>query len=296
MNTRQILLAFYVPAVALATVGSCVGTGVAVGPRATGSFERTLEAAGPVGVEVETDSGAIAVRSDDTDEVRIKAAVTVSGALLDKRPSEELLRDLSQNPPVERVGDVIRIGRIADRQTRERVRIAYELVLPRRARLQATSGSGQLHVEGVAGPLALLTGSGVIDVTGARADVHAETGSGAIRLADAQGGRFDLATGSGGIEARDVKGAMRAHAGSGGISVAGDPVERWELKTGSGEVHTHLLADAGFDLSAHTGSGGIQVAQVLTGSERSEGSLRGRAGAGGPQLDLTTGSGGIRVE
>jgi DUF4097 and DUF4098 domain-containing protein YvlB len=263
---------------------------------ATGSFDRVLDVSGPIRVEVETGSGAIDVRSADADRVTVKADVTVHGSFFDKRPSEDLVRELEKNPPVDRAGEVVRIGHIADRLARERVSIAYEIVVPCRARLQTTTGSGHLRIEGVGGPLDVRTGSGAIDITGARADVHAETGSGAVRLADARDGRFDLETGSGAIDATDVTGAVRVHAGSGRISVTGAPVERWDLETGSGVVYARVATEAGFDIAAHTGSGGIQVARTLAASEQSHGALRGRVGAGGPHLDLTTGSGEIRVE
>jgi DUF4097 and DUF4098 domain-containing protein YvlB len=219
---------------------------------AKGSFERTLPVSGPVAVDVQTSSGDIEVRSADTDQVRIKAVLTVRDAFLDSRDSEDLARALEQNTPIERRGETIRIGAIADRRTRERVSIAYEIVVPSRARLHSETGSGGQRLRGVAGPIDARTGSGDIDIAETRSDVHAETGSGSIRVADARDGQVELSAGSGCISVGDIKGPLRVHTSSGEIVVAGEPVDRWQLQTASGSISARIPATAGFELAART--------------------------------------------
>jgi Putative adhesin len=282
----------------------CLSLGTAAcmvpyGPaRVRGSFDRTFDVsgAGLVVVDVNSNSGAIEVRGGELNQVTVKATVTVRDAYFQKRRSDDIARAVERNPPIERVGDTIRIVPLADPWTGSRVSIDYEIVVPARTRLQSATGSGDIRIAGVAGPLDLHSGSGAIDISGARADVRAHTGSGDLRLVDARDGRFELTTGSGAIHADGVKGALEAHAGSGEITVDGEPVERWQMDTGSGAIHARLPTAVGFDLAAHTGSGDIRVAQAHSDGGHDAHEVRVRVGAGGPQLDLRTGSGDIRVE
>lgn len=277
--------------------GACSVVAYSAPGSASGTFERTLGVSGPVHVDVRTPSGDIDVRSADTDQVTIRAAVTVTNSLFDSRPSEEILRAIERNPPIEQSGGRIRIGGDSDRRDRRRVAIRYQLVVPRRAALSSKTGSGALHVRDLAGAIRLETGSGDIDLAGTRADVRAESGSGAIRLADGREGHLELSTGSGPIDARGVRGPLRARSGSGAVVVAGEPIERWELRSGSGHVVARIPAQAGFDVSARTGSGRVRVPETFSATgERRRGVAHGRIGAGGPVLDLTTGSGDIDIE
>ncbi|HWQ52355.1 MAG TPA: DUF4097 family beta strand repeat-containing protein [Bryobacteraceae bacterium] len=101
-------------------------------------------------------------------------------------------------------------------------------------------------------------------------------------------------TGSGRVELVSLKGGVDAHTGSGGIEgtgIAGTIVAR----TGSGAIRLEQAAQAA--VKAHTGSGGVHVEQAVTvkgsvGKNDLNATLRG----GGPLLDLSTGSGGIRIE
>jgi hypothetical protein len=90
---------------------------------------------------------------------------------------------------------------------------------------------------------------------------------------------------------------LRAHTGSGSIQAAGEPEGSWRLDTGSGGVTVELPHNAGFNLMARTGSGSIRVDHPLTAQgEMNKHTVRGTVRGGGPELDIRTGSGGIRVQ
>ena len=121
--------------------------------------------------------------------------------------------------------------------------------------------------------LELRAGSGDITVHGRAGDTSAKTGSGDVRI-DTVDGDAHLSTGSGQLDAAEVTGRTRAKTGSGDLSLAvlGGPAE---VKAGSGTVR---LGGVRGDLRARAGSGDVTIADAESG-----------------RLDLTTGSGDLRV-
>ena len=301
---------------------------------AEGSFDRTLKVTGAVELEVATGSGHIDVRAGDSATVRVHGIIKASHSWdFDERSGEEKVRRLEANPPIEQSDNFIRVGRIEDSELRRNVSISYELVVPRETRLRSETGSGSVTVDGVKGPVKassgsgnlrfsnvgdelrgntgsgdvrlqsiqgdvhLVTGSGSIEATGVSGGFVATTGSGSIRLEQTAAGRVEIETGSGEVEARGVRGPLRARTGSGHISAEGQPSGEWTLHAGSGPITVHVPGEAGFDLYAQTSSGHITVDPPLTvqGTIR-RGELRGKVRGGGARVDLSTGSGNIRVE
>jgi len=100
---------------------------------AEGSFERTLSVTGEVDLNVTTGSGSITVRPGESGRVYVKAQIRARGG-----DAEEKVRRLEASPPIEQNGNVIRIGRIEDRELRRNVSISYELVVPATTRLKRT--------------------------------------------------------------------------------------------------------------------------------------------------------------
>ena len=94
-----------------------------------------------------------------------------------------------------------------------------------------------------------------------------------------------------------LRGRMRAHAGSGSIKVEGQPAGDWNIDSGSGGISLRLPPDASFELNARSSSGGIHTNHPIEArGSLSRNSLQGRVRGGGPRLDLSTGSGTIRLE
>ncbi len=140
------------------------------------------------------------------------------------------------------------------------------------------TGSGSIHAESVAAPFSASTGSG---------DIQADlTGSGDV----------DLHTGSGSIRVRGVNGGLRARTGSGELSADGNVKGPWQLHSGSGSIRLALSSSEGFNLDAHTGSGSIQSEPPITVQgtlKRHE--LKGAVHGGGPDVEVSTGSGDIEL-
>lgn len=104
-------------------------------------------------------------------------------------------------------------------------------------------------------------------------------------------------TGSGSIEAHAVTGPSTLHTGSSSLRLEQTAAGAVGTHTGSGSVEVHLAAAGGFELHARTGSGQISVSQPITASAgRNKHEIRGQVRGGGPPVNVSTGSGRIRIE
>jgi hypothetical protein len=117
------------------------------------------------------------------------------------------------------------------------------------------------------------SGSADVTVTGAAGRCTIETGSGEVAI-DRADGYASVATGSGALRLGPMLGGLNARSGSGEIEVSsvGGPTT---VSTGSGDVWFGAVQD---NVTAKTGTGDLTVADAASGD-----------------IDLTTGSGEIRV-
>lgn len=280
---------------------------------AEGSFDRTLTVSGPVMLNIKTGSGSVTVRAGANNVVRVHGYI-VSHGWLGLGGGEEKVAALEKNPPIEQTGNIIRLGHVQDEDLLENVSISYTVEVPAETTLESTTGSGAQNVSGIKGPARVHSGSGSLRIANIGGELTASTGSGGIEAEDIAGA-MDLSAGSGHIRASQTKsGTVRAHSGSGGITlehvkgavtaetgsghitISGEPVSQWRVHTGSGGMDLEIPRGTNFDLDARTGSGAINVDFPIT----MQGSLdrhhvHGRVGNGGADLDLETGSGGIRI-
>lgn len=297
---------------------------------AHGDFQRTMHVNGTVNLQVETGSGSISVLPGSSSVVQIVGHIQASewfGGNADDR-----VKRIEDNPPIQQSGNDIRIGHIDDPELRHNISISYDITVPAGTELHSSSGSGNLDISGVTGPVEAgtgsgnikiagigggvraHTGSGSIDVDGVKGMLYAHTGSGNIRAANIAGG-FDghtgsghlvleqsapgsvrAETGSGGLELRNVRGSLEAQAGSGTIKAEGEATGQWSLHTGSGSVELRFPQNASFDLTAHTGSGSIDVnLPVSVQGKLGRKDIQGKVGGGGVPVEVQTGSGDIRI-
>jgi DUF4097 and DUF4098 domain-containing protein YvlB len=277
---------------------------------AEGRFERHLTVTGPVDLDLRTGSGGIDVRTGDATTVHVFARIKARGS-----EAAEKVKRIEANPPIDQQGNVIRIGRLMDRELQNNVSIQYEVTVPRETRLAAHTGSGNQSIDGVRGPVEAQSGSGnlVVANTGAGLSVRAgsgdiranavgspftgHTGSGNIRAALTGAGDVEARTGSGNVDLHGVHGRLAARAGSGNLTAEGEATGSWDLTAGSGDVTLRLPPQASFDVLLRAGSGRITTDRALTmqGSVNRH-RVEGRVGSGGPLLSVTTGSGNIRVQ
>ena len=311
-------------ALAVASAG-CAG-----GPRSSASFERSLSVSGPLRLELANGSGSAQISAGDAGQVRIRGEVRARGWV----PGDVRRRveEIASNPPIERQGNLIRVGSGRTRDLMRSMTLNYTIVVPPETELETEVGSGSVEVRDIHGPAKLTTGSGGISVANLREDAQVATGSGGITLSNVAG-EIRATTGSGGITLSQIRGEIRAITGSGGITIAEpggrvtagtgsgsvtvsgaaadlraktgsgnltiegnpSPDSYWELHTGSGGIAIAVPASASFRFHAHSNSGQIETRIPVVIEERSKHELRARVGSGAARVEAETGSGYIQI-
>ena len=300
----------------------------------TGSFTKTLTVNGQPDAEIQTGSGNIVVHTGNGNTVVVNARITASDMWFSSGPSaQEKIKRIEQNPPVVQSGNLITIGRINESDLRSNVSISYDVTLPANSRLRTESGSGDvtvdgvngpvkmnsgsgnatarnlgdelrvgtgsgdIHIDHVKGPVRVNAGSGTVDATGVGGAFYAETGSGDITLHQEASGTVMARTGSGNVRLHNLKGGLEAHTGSGDVEADGEARNDWNVQTGSGSIDLKLPAKAAFTVDARSSSGSIEVNHPITvQGVQKRNQLQGKVGEGGPLLHLQSGSGEIRVD
>ncbi|HEY1254040.1 MAG TPA: DUF4097 family beta strand repeat-containing protein [Terracidiphilus sp.] len=258
----------------------------ALGAEAT--FERTLQVSGRVELSVATGSGNIHITRGAGNQVHIWGKVKSGWG-----GSEEKVKEIAAHPPIEQTGSIVRIG--ARHMELHNISIDYEIQAPENVFLDASSGSGNVAVDGVGENAKLSTGSGNIHATGLHAGFAVETGSGNIYAEQTGEGFVKAGTGSGNLELRNLRGGLHAETGSGNIKVGGAPTGDWKLEAGSGNIDL-WIGNAPVTLEASTGSGSIHTDQEMTTHGSSDHHhVAGKINGGGPTVRVETGSGDIRV-
>jgi len=252
------------------------------------TFERTLTVGGHVELSVATGSGNIHITHGSGNQVHIFGKVKTNWG-----GSEEKVREIAANPPIEQTGSIVRIG--ARHENLHNISIDYEIQAPADAYLDAGSGSGNVTDDGVGQNAKLNTGSGDVHATGLNGSFSVGTGSGNIYAEQTGEGDVKAETGSGNIELRNLRGGLHAQTGSGDIKASGAPAAAWRLGTGSGNVEL-WLGNSPATLDAESGSGGIHTdREMLTQGSTDRHHVTGKLNGGGPTVRVETGSGDVRV-
>jgi len=280
----------------------------------TGSFDRTLKVTGNVDLSVLTGSGDVVVRSAETSDVHIVGKIKTNDSWFGGDNGAEKIKRLEAAPPIEQSGNTIRVGDIKDEDLRRNVSISYEIDVPRETKLTAHTGSGDLQVNGLLGPVDVKSGSGNATLNNISQDVTVEVGSGTIEAKDINGDlragsgsgninasgnlkNVNVRSGSGSLAVKDVHGSLTAHTGSGDIEAWGTPSSSWDFQTGSGDVKMHLPEKSNFELDAQTGSGSVHLTRPLTvQGELQPHHVHGVSGSGGAMVRVRTGSGDVAVD
>jgi DUF4097 and DUF4098 domain-containing protein YvlB len=282
--------------VVLALAGTATGCAVdAQIATATGSFSRQLTVSGPVDLEVKTGSGSIEIRRGEANTVQVAGEIRAQRGFWNEVGAEERIRAIESAPPIQQTGNAIRLGELDERIGRN-VSISYIITVPAATRVRSQTGSGSHRNDSLAGPVEAETGSGSIRVGEIGTSVTASTGSGSIDVRGAQQG-LTARTGSGSITARGARGVVHAQTGSGGIDIEGSPTANWVIETGSGGVSLRVPTNAAFEVDARSSSGSVRTAHPIeTTGAVSQRRLQGRIRGGGPRVEVSTGSGSIRLD
>lgn len=252
------------------------------------TFDRNLSVNGRVELSVSTGSGNIHLTRGSGNQVRIHGVVKSNWG-----GSDEKVREIAANPPIEQTGNIVRIG--ARHENLHNISINYEIEAPENSFLEASSGSGNVTDDGIGENAKLSTGSGNIHATGLHGGFSVGTGSGDIYAEQTGDGDVKAQTGSGNVELKNLHGGLRGGTGSGDIKVSGTPASPWHLETGSGNVE-FWAGNAALTLDASTGSGSVHTdREMLTQGSSDRHHVTGKINGGGPTVRIETGSGDIRI-
>jgi len=255
---------------------------------AESTFDRTLKASGKIDLSIGTGSGSIRITHGMDGQVHVFGRVRSTWG-----GSDDQVREIANNPPIEQTGNIIRIG--MRRENMHNISIDYEIQAPVDCYLKASSGSGEINDDGVGDNAKLSTGSGSIHATGVHGGFTVDTGSGNIYAEQIGDGEVKAETGSGSIELRNLHGGLHAQTGSGSIKATGTPAAPWKVSTGSGSIEL-WTGDSGISLDAETGSGSVHTDRELTTQgTSSRHHVTGKINGGGPLVRAETGSGSIRI-
>ncbi len=259
-----------------------------------GSFDRTLRVSGPVELDVTTDSGGISVRPGATGSVHIHAILKGhhgwGSGDVDRR-----IHELERNPPVEQIGNRVRVGYVTNRSLLRNISMRFEIETPASTQLRARADSGGIEAEGLHGPVDCRTDSGGIELRQIGSDVRATADSGGVRITGVHGSVYARAD-SGSIDAYDVAGQIDVKVDSGGVRLSQTRPAPIRAEADSGGVRVKLAPNGGYDLSLATGSGRINVPEMTVRGSYSRHRVEGKVRGGGPPVDILVDSGGIDVE
>ena len=227
------------------------------------SVERSFKVGAAVELVVKTGSEDLEVRAGDAVTVRIECTIKPQNNYRDHGADSEDFERVSQfletHLPVRQEGNRISIEPLEQGMLRH-ANIRYDVTVPADTRLTFETGSGDLIVEDIRGPVEFTSSSGDMKLRSVRESVHVHTDSGDVVMEDV---------------------------GQGGVDV----------ETQSGDVVAHLASQAGYDLKLHTDSGDYSVTPDLTlqaGDTKKE--VRGKIRGGGKPVNIRTASGDIHVD
>lgn len=193
----------------------------------------------------------------------------------------------------------------------------FQLTVPERQQLNLRTSGGHIRVDSLEGALTartsggsiragridgavdLRTSGGTVRVEHVAGSAHAKTSGGSIRLgtvlgpveARTSGGSVDVAAAHGAIQAKTSGGSIRA-------AFAAQPDGPSLLRTSGGSITVRLAEDLAFEINARTSGGGVStefpVQTTVEGKQR-DNRLAGSLNGGGPDLELRTSGGGIRL-
>jgi hypothetical protein len=271
-------------------------------------FDRTLTVSAQPDVYVATGSGNITIHAGTASQVVVTGHVRTGWHIgwsndgwSDGTPSsgtKSRIDRILANPPIEQVGNTIRIGFETDHDLYNNIAIDYDISVPAATALNLHSGSGDITVQDDPRYLSASTGSGNIHASQVKGASDLATGSGDIQLDTESSAEVKLRSGSGNIRMHGLASSLAARTGSGDITAELHLTGAANLATGSGNVRLHLGPDARFDLESSTGSGGIHIdyPNAPRQDDHTRHHLTASINGGGQPLEVRTGSGDINID
>jgi len=198
-------------------------------------------------------------------------------------------------------GDGVHVRTIVPQES-ENAGVKYVIKVPRRAELaEIRSTNGAIRVNDVEGSASLHTSNGSVHASKTRGKLQIDTSNGAVAVQNIDGDTV-VHTSNGSVRAdleESRSGAITLTTTNGSVDLKLGAVTQGEVKaaTSNGSITVRIPAVAGAHVKAETSSHSRVSTDfdVRKEGENSPSRLEGIVGAGGPQLNLTTTQGSIRI-
>jgi DUF4097 and DUF4098 domain-containing protein YvlB len=296
------------------------------------AFERTLTVNDGASLDVTTNRGKITVTPGTEGRVVVRGTVTVRIGMDVPQNAPALAKALADHPDtIQQTDKTVRIHPPQEEEVRRAVTVAYEIQVPAKMTVLASSDSGAIRVSGIRGELSVTTTSGAIDLSQLGGETEIDTGSGSVTLDGASGavrvhtqssaielrglgagldartqsgslsaafagaGDVNVETGSSEISLNGVNGGVTSKTGSGRTTIRGAAVRPWTISSSSGGIRLDLHATSGATIDATTRSGSIDADGVTIAGSTEKRRIAGIVGTGGPLIRATSRSGSIRI-
>lgn len=157
-------------------------------------------------------------------------------------------------------------------------RAQFNLIVPRHYNADIDTSGGHIEIDSLSG------------------DIKAETSGGHLSMTNIEG-NIDIDTSGGSITVKNVYGKIDGETSGGSInlSLARSPNMPISLDTSGGSISAYLPSESKFDLNAETSGGRVHTTFDVDGSIEKR-AIRGRINGGGPQIELSTSGGSVRVD
>ena len=221
---------------------------------------------------------------------------------------------------IDHTSDSVHIRTVRPSDRRGNMGARYVIKVPRRTELdRIVSSNGSIHALDVEGPAHLKTSNGSIRAENLHGSLDAQTSNGSVEV-EKLTGSASLHTSNGRVHADDVQGSIEADTSNGGIHIrltkpeAGRPIKletsngpieltmeamnqnEIHASTSNGGITVHLPSGVGANLNAHASNSSISTEfEVTTQGAIEKHRLEGKIGGGGPDIELSTSNGSIRV-
>jgi hypothetical protein len=265
--------------------------------RIEGTFERTLTVTGPVSLDVSVNSGVIRVFRGEAGSVRVRGVLRARSpvfmGLFIGGPPGARIREIESNPPVRQDENAIGVGDVKDRWLLRGISLLLEITTPFDTEVRALADSGDIRIEGIAGPVECEADSGEINIASIGSDVRVRSDSGGIHIQLVKGA-VDARSDSGHIEALEIEGTIDANTDSGDIRLWQTAVKPVCAHADSGRIRVKLASTGGYSIRARTDNGRLEL-PPMTRQRLSRHELEGDIRGGGSVVDIETDSGDIEV-
>ncbi len=237
---------------------------------------------------VENINGAIEISGWDQSMIDITATKYAE--------SDQLLAQLKVDVAV--AADCVHIRTIAPSESGE-VGVKYVLKVPRRAELaEIRSTNGAIRITEVEGGANLRTTNGSVHAANTRGKLEIGTSNGAVQIEE-NDGETDVHTSNGSIRASGMSGPLTAVTSNGAVDLrlASTTLGSVKAATSNGGITLRMPAGGGARVRAVTSSRNKIVSdfEVRKEGDNSESHLQGVVGGGGPDVELSTSHGSIRL-